>query len=80
MVAGVLWNFNCHILVVLLKLKKLNFFLFYQNFPKIPKENGSRGLKPHYKMLKVDFRPSSGRESLWITGKKVGFSKAHCEV
>jgi hypothetical protein len=35
----------------------------------------------HYKMLKeIDFWPSAGRESLWATGEKVGFSKAHCEV
>jgi hypothetical protein len=36
----------------------------------------------HYKMLKeIDFWPSAGRESLWTTGEKVGFtSKSHCEV
>jgi hypothetical protein len=32
-------------------------------------------------MLKeINFWPSAGRESLWTTGEKVGFSKAHCEV
>jgi hypothetical protein len=31
-------------------------------------------------MLKeIDFSPSAGRESLWTTGKKEGFSKAHCD-
>jgi hypothetical protein len=35
----------------------------------------------HDKMLKeIDFGPYAGRESLWTTGEKVGFSKAHCEV
>jgi hypothetical protein len=35
----------------------------------------------HYKMLKeIDFCPSAGRESLWTTGERVRFSKAHCEV
>jgi hypothetical protein len=46
-----------------------------KDFPKIPKENGSGGL-----YQEIDFRPSADRESLWTTGKKVGFSKAHCEV
>jgi hypothetical protein len=32
-------------------------------------------------MLKeIDFLPSAGRESLWTTAEKLGFSKAHCEV
>jgi hypothetical protein len=32
-------------------------------------------------MLKeIHFWPSTGRESLWATGEKVGSSKAHCEV
>jgi hypothetical protein len=48
-----------------------------KDFSKIPKENGWN----HYKMLKeIDFWPSAGRESLWTTGEKVGFSKAHCDV
>jgi hypothetical protein len=43
-----------------------------KDFPKIPKENGSgqEGLN-HY---------TTGRECLWTTCEKVGFSKAHCEV
>jgi hypothetical protein len=33
------------------------------------------------KMLKeIDFGPFAGRESLWTTGEKVGFSKAYSEV
>jgi hypothetical protein len=32
-------------------------------------------------MLKgIDYGPFAGYESLWTTGEKVGFSKAHCEV
>jgi hypothetical protein len=35
----------------------------------------------YWEMLREnEFWPSAGRESLWTTGKKVGFSKAHCEV
>jgi hypothetical protein len=36
------------------------------NHQKMPRETG--------------FWPSAGRESLWTTGEKVGFSKAHCKV
>jgi hypothetical protein len=36
------------------------------NYKKMPREN--------------EFWPYAGRESLWTTGEKVGFSKAHCEV
>jgi hypothetical protein len=28
----------------------------------------------------IDFRASGGRESLWTTGEKTGFSRVHCEV
>jgi hypothetical protein len=35
----------------------------------------------HQKMLReTGLWPSASRESLWTTGEKIGFSKAHCEV
>jgi hypothetical protein len=40
-----------------------------EDFPKIPKANGSGRLKPLTKMLKeIDFLPSADCEFLWTTG------------
>jgi hypothetical protein len=57
--------------------QKLHFSLFYQI---LIEKRFSKNWN-HQKMSRATgFWPSAGRESLWTTGKKVGFSKAHCEV
>jgi hypothetical protein len=28
----------------------------------------------------IDFKAPGGRDSLWTTGEKTGFSRVHCEV
>jgi hypothetical protein len=40
----------------------------------------TEGLKQQKMASDIDDRAPAGRESLWTTGKKVEFSKAHCEV
>jgi hypothetical protein len=60
-----------------LVLPKFDWKKIFQEFRKKMVQEGWN----YYKMLKeIDFWPSAGRESLWTTIEKVGFSKAHCEV
>jgi hypothetical protein len=40
----------------------------------------SKGSKQQKMAIAVDFRASAGREFLWTTGEKTGFSRVHCEV
>jgi hypothetical protein len=62
--------------------QKLNFSLFYQiliekRFSKNSKKKMVQEGWNHQKMPRdTGFWPSTGRESLWTTGEKVGFSKA----
>jgi hypothetical protein len=58
-------------------LSKFDWKKIFLKFQKKMVQEGSN----HDKMLKeIDFAPFAGRESLWITGEKVGFSKAQCKV
>jgi hypothetical protein len=50
---------------------------FFQKF----KKNLVRESLNQQKMTRdIDFRVPGGRESLWTTGEKTGFSRVHCEV
>jgi hypothetical protein len=65
---------------------KLKFFVvprkFDQNnfFQKFKKNLVTKSLNQQKMARDIDFRAPGGRESLWTTGKKTGFSRVHCEV
>jgi hypothetical protein len=60
-----------------LVLPKFYWEFFFQKFQKKMVQESWN----HEKILKeIAFGPFAGRESLWTTGEKVGFSKPHCEV
>jgi hypothetical protein len=71
---GTVFGAKVELLLVLPNFDRKKIFQKFQNnmvqegwnHQKMPRETG--------------FWPSAGRESLWTTGEKVGFSKAHCEV
>jgi hypothetical protein len=59
--------------------------LFHQNliktiFSKIQKDLIKKDLNQQKMARDIDFRALGGRESLWTTGEKTGFSRVHCEV
>jgi hypothetical protein len=37
-------------------------------------------MNQQYMAKDIDFQAPGGRESLWTTGEKPGFSRVHCEV
>jgi hypothetical protein len=65
---------------------KLQFFVvppkFGQNnfFQKFKKNLVKKGLNQQKMSRNIDLRAPGGRESLWTTGEKTGFSHVHCEV
>jgi hypothetical protein len=65
---------------------KLQFFVvtskFDQNnfFQKFKKNLVSKGLNQQKIARDIDFQAPGGRESLWTTGEKTGFSRVHFEV
>jgi hypothetical protein len=53
-----------------------NFSLFHQNL--IKPILVRKGWNQQKMARDIDFRALGGRESLWTTGEKTGFSRVHC--